>query len=215
MSEGRRPVRVGLTGSIGAGKSTVARMLAARGAAVVDADVLARQATEDPDVLAAIARELGEDLVVPGEAGPTLDRAATAARVFDDPEALARLNGIVHPWVRRRAAERMDALERSPSPPPAIVHDVPLLFESGLEGDYDLVVVVDAPPEERARRLARRSGLGPQEVARRESAQMPAHEKAARADHVVVNAGDLHELEAQVSRLWRELTRLRTRTLRS
>lgn len=202
-----RPVRVGLTGSIGAGKSTVARLLAGLGAAVIDADALARQATEDPEVLAAIARELGEGLVLRGPEGPRLDRAATAARVFGDPEALGRLNGIVHPWVRRRAAEEMAALEASGSPPPAIVHDVPLLFESGLEGDYDVVVVVDAPAELRARRLAERSGLSSEEVARREAAQMPPEEKVARADHVVVNAGDLEELEAQVRRLWRELTR--------
>src|SRR5690606_32577822 len=145
-AEGRtagRPLRVGLTGSIGAGKSTVARLLAARGAAVIDADALAREATEDPEVLAAVARELGEDLLVAGHAGPALDRAATAARV------------------------------------------------------------------------AARSGLGADEVARREAAQMPAEEKVARADHVVVNAGDLDELEAQVSRLWRELTTPRTRSLRS
>jgi dephospho-CoA kinase len=208
-------VRVGLTGSIGAGKSTVARLLSRLGAAVIDADALAREATEDPEVLAGIARELGEDLVVAGPGGPTLDRAATAARVFGDPEALARLNGIVHPWVRRRAADLMTALERSPAPPPAIVHDVPLLFEAGLQGDYDVVVVVDAPPEVRARRLAARSGLSAEEVARREAAQMPAHEKVARADHVVVNAGDLGELEDRVARLWRELTSRRTSSPRS
>ncbi len=218
MAEGRtagRPLRVGLTGSIGAGKSTVARLLAARGAAVIDADALAREATEDPEVLAAVARELGEDLLVAGHAGPALDRAATAARVFGDPEALARLNAIVHPWVRRRAAALMAGYESSQEPPPVVVHDVPLLFESGLERDYDVVVVVDAPRELRAARLAARSGLGADEVARREAAQMPAEEKVARADHVVVNAGDLDELEAQVSRLWRELTTPRTRSLRS
>jgi len=116
MAEGRtagRPLRVGLTGSIGAGKSTVARLLAARGASVIDADALAREATEDPEVLAAVARELGEDLLVAGHAGPALDRAATAARVFGDPEALARLNAIVHPWVRRRAAAQMAGYESS------------------------------------------------------------------------------------------------------
>jgi len=203
-------LRVGLTGSIGAGKSTVARLLERLGAAVVDADALARRATDDPEVLAAVARELGQDLVVEGPDGRRLDRQATAARVFGDPDALAKLNAIVHPWVRRRAAEEMAALERSGAPPPVIVHDVPLLFEAGLQGDYDAVVVVDAPAELRARRLAERSGLSADEVARRESAQLPAHEKVARADHVVVNAGDLSELEAQVARLWRELTSPRT-----
>ncbi len=215
MAERARPLRVGLTGTIGAGKSTVARQLAELGASVIDADALAREATEDPGVLARIARELGADLVVAGPRGPELDRSATAARVFGDPEALARLNGIVHPWVRQRAAELMAALERSPAPPAAIVHDVPLLFEAGLEGDYDVVVVVDAPPDVRAERLAARSGLSAAEVARREAAQMPAHEKVARADHVLVNAGDLSELRAQVARLWRAITSPRTSGPRS
>src|SRR5690606_1649935 len=99
--EGRRCAGRRCRGARGGG----GRLLAGRGAAVIDAERLARQAPEGPVVLAAIARELGEGLVLRGPEGPRLDRAATAARVFGDPEALARLNGIVHPWVRRRAAE--------------------------------------------------------------------------------------------------------------
>ncbi len=199
-------MRVGLTGSIGSGKSTVARLLAERGAAVVDADSLARQATDDPAVLQQIADELGAGLVVTGPGGKRLDRVATATRVFDDDAALARLNAIVHPWVRRRSAELTREIEALPEPPRAIVYDVPLLYESGLQDAYDLVVVVDAPYEVRARRLAERSGMEPSEVARREAAQMAPSEKAARADHVLVNSGGIAELAAQVDRLWSELS---------
>ena len=105
-----RPLVVGLTGSIGAGKSSVARLLQAHGALVIDADALARQATDDPEVLASIARELGPGLVVYGR----LDRQATARRVFDDPAARAALNGIVHPWVGRRRLELQAAAARTP-----------------------------------------------------------------------------------------------------
>lgn len=205
-SEGPRPLRVGLTGSIGSGKSTVARMLEERGAAVVDADVLAREATSDPAVLAQIAAELGAELVIDGPDGPRLDRAATAKHVFGDGAARAKLNAIVHPWVRQRSAEITRELEALPEPPRVIVYDVPLLYESGLEGDYDLVVVVDAPLKLRELRLAQRSGMEPAEVARREAAQVPASQKTARADHVLVNAGGVEELSGQVDRLWSDLT---------
>ncbi len=196
---------MGLTGSIGSGKSTVARLLRRHGAAVVDADVLAREATADPAVLERIAAELGEGLVLTGPDGPELDRAATAARVFGDDAALEKLNAVIHPWVRRRSAEITRVLQESHEPPPVIVYDVPLLYESGLERDYDVVVVVDAPLATRLERLAARSGLSPAEVARREAAQLPPEEKAARADHVLVNAGGEDELAAQVDRLWSRL----------
>ncbi len=202
-----RPLRLGLTGSIGSGKSSVARLLAGHGAAVIDADVLAREATRDPAVLGRIAGELGRELVVPGELGPELDRAKTAARVFDDPEALAKLNAIVHPWVRRRSLELTRELEARETPPEVIVYDVPLLYESGLEDLYDQVVVVDAPFDLRVSRLEARSGMTSEEVTRREAAQLPPVEKVARADHLVVNAGDEDELAARVARLWDQLTR--------
>ncbi len=198
------PLRVGLTGNIGSGKSTVARLLAERGAAVLDADELARLATEDPEVLASIARELGEALVQGGH----LDRAATAARVFGDAGARRRLNAIVHPWVRRAAAERERELSRAPEPPRVIVHDIPLLYEGGLQDTLDAVIVVTAPIERRVERVVRRSGLSEAEVRSRDAAQMPLADKAARADFVVGNDGSLQELEARVDRLWRELSAL-------
>jgi dephospho-CoA kinase len=201
LEDRTRPLRVGLTGNIGSGKSTVARLLRERGAAVIDADALARAATEDPDVLARIAASLGEDLVVDGR----LDRAATAARVFGDAAALARLNAIVHPWVRARSAERERELSDAVPPPPVIVHDVPLLYENGLDAAMDAVVVVDAPLETRLRRVAERSGVSIDELRARDAAQLPLEEKVARAAFGGGDAGDLRELRVAVKALWAEL----------
>lgn len=192
---------VGLTGNIGSGKSTVARLLAERGAVVIDADALARQATSDPGVLKEVAAALGHDLVVAG----VLDRAATAARVFNDPEARELLNGIVHPWVARRRLE-LEAAAGSRRPPPAVVvHDVPLLYEVGLDADVDVVVVVYAPFDVRAARLAQRSGLSREDAAARDAAQMPLDDKVALADFVIDNGGAEVNLETQVAHLWDEL----------
>jgi dephospho-CoA kinase len=194
------PPRIGLTGSVGAGKSSVARRLAERGALVIDADALARRATEDPEVLARIAAEVGADLVVDGR----LDRAATARRVFDDPDARRRLEAIVHPWVRRAGAA-MEAAAVSTAPPPMIVHDVPLLFETGLDADMDATVVVDAPFAARAARLAARSGMDEAAVRARDDAQLDPAEKARRATFVIDNGGDQEALDAAVAELWPRL----------
>ncbi len=196
-----RPLRVGVTGNIGSGKSSVARRLEELGAARIDADELARAATEDPQVLRAIGRELGEGLVVGGR----LDRAATARRVFEDAAARRRLGAIVHPWVRRATAERLARLERSARPPPAVVLDIPLLYENGLEDTVDVVVVVDAPLEVRVERVARRSGLSADEVRQRDRAQMPLADKVARADYVVDNGASAEALRERVDDLWRDL----------
>ena len=198
-----RPLRIGLTGNIGSGKSSVARRLAERGAAVIDADALAREASEDAAVLARIEAALGAGLVVDGR----LDRGAVARRVFGDDAARERLNAIVHPWVRRASAEREAALMGGPNPPPVIVLDIPLLYENGLDRGLDAVVVVDAPLEERVRRVAGRSGLAPDEVRARDAAQMPLADKVRRADHVVDNSGPESSLDRQVAELWAALTR--------
>lgn len=200
---------IGLTGSIGSGKSSVARLLAEHGAAVIDADALARAATEDAAVMREIAAELGEDLVTAGADGSLqLDRAATAARVFGDAAALARLNSIVHPWVRRRTAVMLSELLSSEPPPQVVVHDIPLLYENDLQQGLDAVVVVSAPLATRVARVVARSGLTASEVVRRDAAQLPLAEKVARADFVVDNEGDLRELEEQVAQLWRDLLAL-------
>lgn len=195
------PPRIGLTGGVGAGKSSVGRRLAARGALVIDADALARRATDDPRVLAAIADALGADLVVEGR----LDRGATARRVFGDAAARRALEAIVHPWVRAAASAAEAAARASDTPPPLVVHDVPLLFETGRDAAMDATVVVTAPLAVRAARLAARSGWDEATVRARDAAQWDPAEKARRATFVIDNAGDAAALDAAVADLWPRL----------
>lgn len=202
-ARGPRPLRVGLTGPMGAGKSTVARALARRGAAVIDADALARQATDDPDVLARIARDVAAHLFVDGR----LDRAATARLVFADAGARRALEAIVHPWVRAEAAAQEAALAGAEPPPVMIVHDVPLLFENGLDAGMDATVLVDAPAALRAARVAARGG-DPAGVAARDAAQGALAAKRARADFLIENDADEDALEGAVARLWASLRML-------
>jgi dephospho-CoA kinase len=190
--------RIGLTGSIGAGKSTVAALLRARGLTVLDADEQARLVTQDPEVLALLETRF------PGvTADGTLDRAALAARVFGDPAALADLNAITHPRVRTRMA----ALETQAAAhgAPAVVQDVPLLFEGSLDAQMDAVIVVDAPLPLRVQRVMARSGLTEAEVLARDARQLPAEQKRERATVVIDNSGDHAHLEAQVDAALRQL----------
>ncbi|WP_119673347.1 dephospho-CoA kinase [Deinococcus sp. RM] len=187
--------RIGLTGSIGAGKSTVAQLLRARGLTVLDADEQARLVTQDPGTLALIEARFPGVVV-----GGSLDRAALSARVFGQTEALAALNAIVHPRVR----ERMATLEAQAGSR-VVVQDVPLLFEGGLDAQMDAVIVVDAPLPLRVARVMARSGLTEAEVLARDARQMPAEQKRARATVVIDNDRDLPHLEAQVDRALRQL----------
>lgn len=192
---------MGLTGNIGGGKSSVARLLAEQGAFIIDADDLARQATSDPAVLNRISAELGAELVKDGE----LDRQAVAAAVFADPAARSVLNSIIHPWVGlRRLQLQAEALGQA-EPPPVVVHDVPLLFEVGLDKSVDVTLVVVAPLAVRTARVMQRSGLSEEQVRQRDAAQMPQDEKAARADFVIDNSAGEAELEEAVAWLWPEL----------
>jgi dephospho-CoA kinase len=192
------PAEIGLTGNIGAGKSTVARLFARRGAVVIDADALASEALAEPETVARIAAAFGEEVAPGGR----VDRAALAERVFADEAARRRLEAIVHPRVAAlREARAREARARRPAPP-LIVHDVPLLFEAGLAEAMDAVVVVDAPLATRVARVASRSGLDPDEIRRRDAAQWPAERKRARADVVLDNAGDEAWLEEQLDRAW-------------
>lgn len=187
--------RIGLTGSIGAGKSTVAQLLRARGLTVLDADEQARLVTQNPETLTLIEVRF-PGVVVRGN----LDRAALSARVFGQPEALAALNAIVHPRVR----ERMAALEAQAGSR-VVVQDVPLLFEGGLDAQMDAVIVVDAPLPLRVARVMARSGLTEAEVLARDARQMPAAHKRERATIVIDNDHDLPHLEMQVDRALRQL----------
>ena len=192
-------LRVGLTGGIGSGKSEVARLLREHGAYVVDSDVLAREvvAPGTPG-LAAVVEEFGPAVLT--DAGE-LDRPALAAIVFEDPEALARLNAVVHPLVGAAAAE---AYARAPADA-IVVHDVPLLVETGMAPLFDVVVVVDAPDDVRVERLVRR-GLAEADARARIAAQATREVRNAAAHHVVANTGSLDDLRARVAELWRTLT---------
>lgn len=197
--------RVGLTGGIGSGKSAVSGLLAERGAVVVDADLLAREvvAPGTPG-LAAVVEEFGPGVLTPDEA---LDRPALGRVVFGDPAALARLNAIVHPLVAERTREEFAAAEREGAR--LVVHDVPLLVENDLAGNYDAVVVVAARPETQLHRLVRLRGMSEDDARARIAAQAPLADKIAVATHVVHNDGSHEELERQVDALWQQLAALR------
>jgi dephospho-CoA kinase len=193
-----RPVlRIGLTGGIGSGKSTVSALLAARGAVVIDADRIAREVVEPgtPGLAAVVDAFGGQILAADG----SLDRAALAAVVFTDPEARRRLDGIVHPLVRARATE----LAAAAPPDAVVVHDVPLLVETGQAGSYDVVLVVEADPATRVARLVQR-GLAEDDARARIAAQASDEQRRAVADVVLDNNGSPDELAAQVDRFWQE-----------
>jgi dephospho-CoA kinase len=190
-------LRIGLTGGIGSGKSTVSRLLAEHGAVIVDADVIAREVVEPGTPgLAAVVEAFGAEVVT---ADGSLDRPALAAVVFGDPDARRRLDGIVHPLVRARATEVASA-----APPDAVVvHDVPLLVETGQAATYDLVLVVEADPRTRVARLVQR-GLTAEDARARMAAQATDEQRRAVADVVLDNSGTWDDLEAQVDRFWAE-----------
>jgi dephospho-CoA kinase len=195
-------LRIGLTGNIASGKSTVADVWRRLGATVIDADLLARRAVEPgTPALASIAAAWGPRVLADGE----LDREALRRIVFTDPDARARLEAIVHPAVAslREAALR----EAEAGGERIVVEDVPLLFEAGLVDRFDVVVLVHAPEETRLERLVRDRGLSAAEARGMMSAQMPSELKQARADHVIVNAGTLGDLEDRARSLWRTLER--------
>lgn len=190
---------VGLTGGIGSGKSTVARLLAARGAVVLDADVLAREAVEPgtPGFDAVLAR-FGDAV---RSSGGTIDRARLGAIVFADDEARHDLEAIVHPQVRLRIGEAVAAHADSDA---VVVVDSPLLIETGAHESFPVVVVVTAPDDARIARLTAR-GMGEADARARMAAQMPLEEKATYADVLLDNGGSEAELESQVDRLWADL----------
>ncbi len=189
---------LGVTGLPAAGKSTVARLLGELGAAVADADELAHAALSDPAVERRVRAELRIPRSVPS--GPPL-RAALGARVFggDGGEALGRLEALLHPPVRRRLGTAVARARRAGSP--AVVLDVPLLFESGLDALCDGTIFVDAPLGVRRRRAARR-GWDAAALAARDARQWPAPERRRRADVVIRNGGTLASTRRAVRRAW-------------
>ncbi len=192
---------VGLTGNVAAGKSVVAQLWREAGVPVVSADRLARTAVEPgTEALARIGELFGPGVI---QADGALDRGAVRRIVFRDEDALRHLEAIVHPAVRRLRDEwtrrqRAGGAEM-------VVWEIPLLFETGIEGEADVVVVVDAPEEVRRRRIVETRGIGDEEAVAIMGAQMAAEEKRRRADVVVENAGTREELAVRAGAVLREL----------
>jgi dephospho-CoA kinase len=191
---------VGLTGGIGTGKSTVARMLEKRGAVVFDADVLARQAVAPGTPgFDQVVERFGPNVLAPGGG---LDREALGSIVFSDPAARRDLEGIVHPEVRRMFAEGCEEYRDSDR---VVVFSAPLLVETGMHTAFDLLIVVSAPVATQIERLMRGRGMAERDVQARIAAQLPLEAKAEVADILVDNEGTLEDLEGRVDRVWRDL----------
>lgn len=189
-------MRVGLTGGVGSGKSTVSALLRELGAVVIDADELARAvvAPGSPG-LAQVLEEFGAGVLA---TDGSLDRAAMAALVFSDAGARARLEAIVHPLVYARIVE----LENAAAADAVVVHDIPLLVESGRAGTFDAVLVVDVPVEVQVERLVRDRGWTEEEARSRIAAQATREERLAIATHVIDNAGTLDDLRRRVAEVY-------------
>ena len=193
-------MRIGLTGGIASGKSTVARKLEQLGAVTIDADVLARDVVAlGTEGLKAVVARFGDSVLA---ANGSLDRRALARVIFADPRARADLNAIIHPLVRERAAE----LEAAAPAGAVVVHVIPLLVETGQQDRFDAVVVVDTTVEEQLRRLTCRDGLTRTEAEQRVAAQASREERLGAATHVIDSSGPVQETMRQVGELWRSLS---------
>ncbi|HEY7538206.1 MAG TPA: dephospho-CoA kinase [Gaiellaceae bacterium] len=190
-----RPIAVAITGGIGAGKTEALRAFARHGAATVSSDEIVHELLRRDEVKEAVVERLGPEVV---GADGKLDRKAIAAIVFDDPDALARLEGLLHPLVSAEYLRWREQLGQLDRPPRVCVTEVPLLYEVGSESQFDKVVVVTAPAElRRARSAAASPG--------REQRLLDDAEKVARADFAYENAGSLRELDRFVASVMREL----------
>jgi dephospho-CoA kinase len=192
-------VRIGLTGGVASGKSTVSAILRELGAVVIDADALARDVVEKGTPgLAAVVEEFGPALLT---ADGDLDRAAMGELVFNDMDARRRLEAIVHPLV----FERIVALEAAAPPGALVVHDIPLLAESGRADTFDAVIVVDAPEGVQVERMMRDRGWTEADARARIAAQASPEARRAIATHLIENTGTLAELRRQVERIYAEI----------
>jgi dephospho-CoA kinase len=196
---------VGLTGGIGAGKSTFAALLAERGAQIIDADVFARDALKPgEEAWNAVVEQFGDEILSAGSM--EVDRKRLAAIVFSDAKQRITLNAIVHPVVLRRIADSLDKLRATDE---IVVLDAALLVETGLDKDLDQVIVVTAPEATREVRLVSGRGMGRSDVRARMAAQASEPELLAKADVVVRNEGSLDQLTAEADRVWERLVELR------
>jgi dephospho-CoA kinase len=192
---------IGLTGGVGSGKSTVAEMLRELGATVIDADEAAH-AVYEPGTpgFDAVVREFGAEFVRDG----MIDRRLLGGLVFADEEARQRLNTIVHPLVRDWMAQRtLEAFDRGVE---TVVQDVPLLYESGLEGLFSSVVLVWTPADVQLERLVRGRGVPAERARAMIAAQMPIDEKRLRSHHVIDNSGTVEQTRRQVEEVWEQIS---------
>lgn len=191
--------RIGLTGGIGSGKSSVASLLLEHGAIVIDADAIARELVESGQpALDALVAEFGSGILTPVG---SLSRGELAKLAFSDPAATKRLNAIMHPLIGEESARRIQAAPESA----VVVYDMPLLVETKQRDLVDLVVVVDVPEQLQIERAVSLRGLDQEDVERRMQAQVSRDERLAIADYVIDNSGSLDELKASVAGLWADL----------
>lgn len=191
-------LKIGLTGGIASGKSLVSARLKELGAVLIDADALAREVVEPGTPgLAGVVAEFGEDIV---DAEGRLDRARLGAIVFAEPDRRGKLNAIIHPLVRARAAEMLSTAK----PGDIVVQDIPLLVETGQVSSFHLVLVVDAPDQERIRRMTEIRGMTAEDAVSRMAAQAGRDERLAAADVVLDNSGSVEDMTELVESLWEE-----------
>ena len=190
---------IGLTGGIASGKSLVAELFRHLGAAVIDADSVAREVVEPGTTgWQSVVAEFGQDILVPDS---TIDRAKLGRIIFSDRERRNTLNAILHPLIINTIRERIAALGRK-YPEALVVADIPLLIECGLQHEFDAVIVVWSPVELQRKRLMERDGLSAAEARQRIDAQMALNEKQAHATHVIKNDGNEKQTEKQVKKIF-------------
>jgi dephospho-CoA kinase len=192
---------IGLTGNIASGKTAVSEMLAERGATIIDADILARDAVmKGRPALDQIVARWGKGVL---DDQGNLDRAQLRHVVFDKQDDLDALNEIVHPEVQKRRDEEIEAARARGDK--VVVSVIPLLFERHLADEFDSIVLVDAPRATRLDRIVNERGIDEAEAMKMIASQMPSDLKRARADYVIENAGSREDLEDEVSRVWEEI----------
>ena len=206
MSDQHHPTKpkpvIGLMGGPGSGKSTVAGLFAELGCAVIDADRLAHEALQDPDVMGQVRLQWGEGVF---DNSGAIDRSALGRLVFADPAALRQLESIVHPRVHRgRGLER--ERHQADASVQAIVEDCPLLLESGIDQDCDALVFVDTPDEVRLQRVRESRGWDAAELKKRDDRQLPLDTKRQEADYVISNDQDLAHVREQIRYVLRKIT---------
>jgi dephospho-CoA kinase len=199
MPESKKPLFVGLTGGIAAGKSTVLELLEKSGVPVLSADGAVHQIYADGDVIELVRERLGDETVVDG----VVDRDAVAEAIFAEPESRSWLEQMIWPRVGQKIFDFKSHWEAAGDPPSMVVVEVPLLFEAGMDQAFDKTVAVIA---DRSTRVDRAEARGDVEIEGREERQMPIEEKAERADFVVENNSSLHDLRSAVDRLITDLT---------